>query len=185
MTDDNDFEAALETELTQAFSPPPRTAGMPLRAPVIRAADPKERRIEAARADIDRHDAAIIAIGEKRDVEVRQREAARDQARRAFDAEERRLSREIEHIETAAAQRIELREQLKAASAATLAVLTGAKPLRGIHAHEANGENREAAWKAGAAAKASGMARREIPDEFAKWPNLAGIWMQGYDGVSP
>lgn len=122
--EDDGFAGGLERELAEAFP-----AGSPPSAgPMIRKADPKERRADMHRADIARHDAAIITINGWRDVEVRKREVRRDELRRAYEAEEGRLGREIEQIEEVAGRRIELREQLRAASQASLAVLVGTKP---------------------------------------------------------
>lgn len=129
MTDeiDREIEASLNREFgvhgtMKAMRAVDTDAGREVRPSVI-PSDGKRRRIEMLRDDISRHDAALIEIGRRRDIEVRDRTAEIAEARRAFDELSARLDREIVEIENRARYRIALRSQLRDASLASLAVL--------------------------------------------------------------
>lgn len=129
MTEDleTEIEAALAREFggsgTQAAmrAVDRMTAHRPRREDV--ESDGRTRRIEMLRDDISRHNAAMIDLARRRDIEVRQRNAEIEEAKRAFDELTSRLDREIAEIEAKANRRIELRSQLRESSAASLAVL--------------------------------------------------------------
>lgn len=126
-----DIEADLESALAREFGGNGTQAAMRAvdRMTASRPrheafeSDGMNRRIEMLRGDISRHDAAMIDLARRRDVEVRQRSAEIEEAKRAFDELTSRLDREITEIESKANRRIELRAQLRESSAASLAVL--------------------------------------------------------------
>lgn len=126
-----DIEAEIEAALAREFggsgtqaamrAVDRQTAPRPRRDAI--EGDGRVRRIEMLREDISRHDAAMIDLARRRDVDVRQRNAEIEEAKRAFDELVSRLDREIAEIEAKANRRLELRSQLRESSAASLAVL--------------------------------------------------------------